>query len=52
MILMLLGIGLIGVFTGLVDAYFVEEDDAATDLEIARLHDRLDVIEDALGIVR
>jgi voltage-gated potassium channel len=51
-VLMLFGIGLIGVFTGLVAAYFVEEDDVATDLEIARLHDRLDAIEDALGIVR
>lgn len=51
MILMLFGIGLIGVFTGLVAAYFVEEDDVATELEIARLHDRLNVIEDALEIV-
>jgi hypothetical protein len=51
-ILMLSGTGLVGVFAGLVDAYFVEEDDAATDLETARLHGRLNVIEDVLGIVR
>lgn len=51
-ILMLFGMGLLGVFTGLVAAYFVEEDDAGTDAAIARLHDRLDAIEDALGITR
>ena len=51
-VLMLFGIGLLGLFTGLVAAHFVEEDDVATDAEIARLHDRLDGIEDALGITR
>lgn len=51
-VLMLFGIGLLGVFTGLVAAYFVEEDDVGTVAEIARLHERLDGIEDALGIAR
>lgn len=50
MLLMLVGIGLVGLFTGLVAAYFVEEDEAETASEIARIHTRLDGIEAALGI--
>ena len=50
MLLMLLGIGLVGVFTGLVASYFVGEDEAEMASEITRLHERLHAIEDALGI--
>ena len=50
MLLMLIGIGLVGVFTGLVASYFVGEDEEAMASDITRLHDRLDAIEAALGI--
>ena len=41
-ILTLFGIGILGVFAGLVAACFVEEEEATTHAEIARRHDRLD----------
>ncbi len=50
MMLMLMGIALLGVFTGLVASYFVEEDEQELEAEVARIHTRLDAIEQALGI--
>jgi len=47
---MLMGIGLIGAFTGLVASYFIEEDEEELFSEVARIHDRLDRIEAALGV--
>jgi voltage-gated potassium channel len=50
MMLMLMGIALLGVFTGLVASYFVEEDEQELEAEVMRIHSRLDAIEAALGI--
>jgi len=50
-VLMLLGIGLLAVITASVAAYFVEHDDQDTDQsadDVARLHERLDAIEQLL----
>jgi voltage-gated potassium channel len=49
-LLMLMGIGLIGAFTGLVASYIIEEDEEELVSEVARIHDRLDHIEAALGV--
>jgi voltage-gated potassium channel len=49
--LMLLGIGFVALLTAAVAAKFVGDDETELAAEIRRLHERLDVIQQQLGIV-